>query len=73
MINLFPTQCVILFIFFGGGSERRKEEGLREGGKREGERNIDLLFYLCMHSLVASCMCHDWRWNRQPWHSGTTP
>ena len=28
--------------------------------KEEGrERNIDLLFYLLMHSLVDSCMCPD--------------
>ena len=28
------------------------------GGEKE--REIDLLFHLVMHSLVASCMCPDW-------------
>ena len=36
----------------------------REEGK---ERNINLLFHLFMHSLVASCMCPDWGLNLQPW------
>ena len=36
------------------------------------ERNINLLFYLCMHSLVDSCMCPDRVWNPQRWCIGTT-
>ena len=40
---------------------------------RERERNIDLLSYLFMHSLVASfCMCRDWGSNSQPWSIGMT-
>ena len=41
--------------------------GTREEG-RERERNVDLLFHLLVHSLVASCMCPDQRLNLQPWH-----
>ena len=43
-----------------------REEGKETGGDRK--RNIDLLFHLLMHSLVASCMCLDWGSNLQPWH-----
>ena len=39
---------------------------------RERVRNIHLLFHLFMHSLIASCMCPDWRSNPQPWLIGTT-
>ena len=35
---------------------------------RERERDINLLFHLCMHSLVDSCMCPDQRSNPQPRH-----
>ena len=28
--------------------------------ERKGERNINLLFHLFMHSLVYSCICPDW-------------
>ena len=38
--------------------------------KRERERNMDLLFPLLMHSLVASRMCPDWGLNLQPGISG---
>ena len=31
------------------------------------ERVIDLLLHLCMHSLVAACMCPDGGWNQWPW------
>ena len=41
----------------------------RAGGKR----NIDLLFHLFMHSLVASCMCPDQGSNLQLWHVGAKP
>ena len=34
----------------------REERGEGEG---EGEGESDLLFHLCMHSLVDSCMCPD--------------
>ena len=27
------------------------------GGERIGEGNINLLFYLCIHSLIDSCIC----------------
>ena len=37
------------------------------------ERNIDLLSYLFMHSLVYSWMCPDRRSNLQPWCTGKTP
>ena len=29
--------------------------------ERERERDINLLFHLFMHSLVASYMCPDWK------------
>ena len=35
--------------------------------KRERERDVNLLFHLFMHSLVASCMCPDQGSNPQPW------
>ena len=41
---------------------RKEEEGR--------ERNVNFLFHLLMHSLVASCMCPAWGWNSQPWHTG---
>ena len=41
--------------------ERERERG------RERERNNDLLFHLCMHSLVDTCMCPDQGLNLQPW------
>ena len=50
----------ILFIDF------REMRGGKEGEKAR-ERNIDLFFHLFMYSLVASCMCPDWRLNLQPW------
>ena len=39
--------------------------------EREREGNIDLLFYLFMHSLVDSCMCPDLGWKPQLWCTGT--
>ena len=41
---------------WGGRERKRQRERERE---RERERNIDLLFHLFMHSLVASCMCPE--------------
>ena len=41
--------------------------------ERKEEREINLLFHLCMHSLVASCLCLDQRSNLQPWFIKTTP
>lgn len=38
-------------------------------GKRQRERNIDLLSYLLMHSWVNSCMCPDYESNPQPWQA----
>ena len=46
------------------GVRKGKREGGREG--RERERNIDLLFHLSMHPMVASCMCPDQGLNPQP-------
>ena len=31
----------------------------KAGGEREKKREIDLLFHLFTHSLVASCMCPE--------------
>ena len=39
--------------------------------EREGERNINLLFHLFIHSLVDSCMSPNWGSNPQPWHIRT--
>ena len=36
-----------------------------------GERDINLLFLLLMHSLVDSCTCPDQGLNLQPWCIGT--
>ena len=52
-----------LLIFF------RKREKNEKGEK---ERNINLLFHLLMHSLVAFCMCPDWGSNLQSWCIRTT-
>ena len=35
--------------------------------ERKREREREILFQLFMHSLVASCMCPDWRLNTQSW------
>ena len=43
----------------------REGEGREKGG--ESERNINLLFHLFLHSLVASFMCPDQGWNPQCW------
>ena len=43
------------------------------GWGRERERNIDWLFHLFMHSLVASYMCPDWGSNWQPCVLGQRP
>ena len=51
-------------------------QGGRKGAaerKRERERNINLLFHLFMHSLVASHMCPDLGRNTQLWRTGTAP
>lgn len=45
---------------------------LIDEGDRERERNIDLLVYLLILSLVDCCVCSDWRSNLQPCHIGTT-
>ena len=37
---------------------------------RERERDINLLFHLSMHSLIASPMCLDRGSNPQPWRTG---
>ena len=34
----------------------------KAGGVEEGERNIDLMFYLLMHSLVDSFFLKDFIW-----------
>ena len=34
--------------------------------KGERERNVDLLFHLCVLSLVGPCLCPDWISNPQP-------
>ena len=47
-----------LGLFFFSFREREREEGK--------ERETDLSFYLFVHSLVASCMCPDWRSHLQP-------
>ena len=39
--------------------------------EKEGERTIDLLFQLFMHSLIESCMCPDWGLNLLLWCVGT--
>ena len=39
---------------------------LEEGGEREVETDLDLLFHFVMHSLVDSCMCPDQRSNPEP-------
>ena len=36
--------------------------------REEGERDMDLLFHLFVHSLVDLCMCPDWGSNLQPCH-----
>ena len=41
--------------------------------KEEKERNIDLLFYLFMCSLVDSCICCDGRAKLQHWLISTMP
>ena len=38
---------------------------------REEEREIEVLFHLFMHALVASRMCPDQGWNPQLWRIGT--
>ena len=44
----------------------------REGGEGRGrERNINLLFHLLMHCLLAFSMCPDWRSHLHPWCIGT--
>ena len=43
--------------------KRRKEEGGGGEKNKKGERNIDLLFHLLMHSLVDSYRCPDWKLN----------
>ena len=48
---------LLIFIDRGQGGE----------GEEERERNIDVLFYLFMHSLTVSCMCPDRGSNLQPW------
>lgn len=35
------------------------------------ERNINMFFYLLMHSLVNSSICPDWGSNPQHWCIGT--
>ena len=44
------------------------------GGEQERDRqiDIDLLFHLRMHSLVAFCMCPDQVSNPQAWPIGMT-
>ena len=46
----------------------------RERGRKGegGERNVDLLFYFFMHSLVDAYMCPDRGSNPQPWRIRTT-
>ena len=44
--------------------------GLRETD-RERQTEVDLLFHLFMHSLVASCMCPGGRLSPRPWCIGT--
>ena len=68
-----PTQRAVFFFVFkificwlilekeeGRGERERERERLRER-----ERDTDLLFGLCMHSLVESCVCPDWGLNTQ--------
>ena len=50
----------------------RKRGRWERGRKREGERDLNLLFHLFIHSLVDSCMCPDRGLNRQLWRIGTT-
>ena len=47
------------------GKGRKERQSGEMGGGREGwrERNIDLLFYLLVHSVVASCMSPAWGLN----------
>ena len=40
-------------------------------GENQGDRNIDLFFFLLMHLLVASCICLDWGLNLWPRHIST--
>ena len=49
-----------IFVFIDFKERERK-------GEREKERSIDLLFYLFMHSSVASCMCPNRGSNLQLW------
>ena len=62
------SPCVLYFFFLifklilereGKGEQERETE-------TETERN--LMFSLSMPSLIASCICPDWRSNLQPWH-----
>ena len=66
----FPITAFSLLLFsfclFIDFREREKER------QRRGEREIDLLFHLFMHSLVASSMCPHWGLNLQPCHIGLT-
>ena len=50
------TDVIFKFIDFFLERKRKKEVGERE---RHREREISLLFYLFMHSLVDSCMSPD--------------
>ena len=79
--NCKPTSaipCIIPFLFYlrekerGRGWWRERKEGREGGGERKGNRNINLLFHLFIHSVVTSCRCPAWVSNSQPWRISTT-
>ena len=73
--NYHLHSFIFLFIDFRERERKgRGKEGGREGERKKEERlrNINFLFHLFTHSLVASCMCSDWRSNPQFWCMGTT-
>ena len=53
------------FLFYWFLERKRK-------GETDRQTDINLLFNSFMHSLVASCMCPDWRSTLQPWRIGMT-
>ena len=53
-----PVKCIYIFLI----------DFEREGNRgEEGEREINLLFHLFMHSLLDPCMWPDGELNPQPW------
>ena len=69
-MSLFPPFLKFIDLRERERKEWREEKHTHTHTHTERERNVDLLFHLLIHSLVASCMCPDQGSNLQPWPIG---